>query len=46
MKSNIYHKELNPLNEYYRIQVTTGDNSEIVAARKVFNDAVRSGAFK
>ena len=46
MKSNIFHKELDPRNEYYRIQVTTGDNSEIIAARKLLDDAARSGAFK
>ena len=46
MKSNIKHNELSPKNDYYRINVTLGDNSDILAARKVLDDAIRKGTFR
>ena len=46
MKSNIIHKELATKNDYYRISVSTGDNSDITAANKVLNDAINRKAFR
>lgn len=46
MKSNIIHKELATKNDYYRISVSIGDNSDITAANKVLNDAKNRKAFR
>ena len=46
MKSNITHKELAPKNNYYRISVSTGDNSDVTDANKVLNDAINRKAFR
>lgn len=46
MKSNITHKELATKNDYYRISVSTGDKSDIIAANKVLNDAINRRAFR